>query len=159
MHPSCDNVTFAHTMAKRIVILLLIVVVVAAAGSYAYSRYRTDRRFNGGEVVPGDSGKVVSEDGSAPVLTPTRSETTETQPSRPTAQPRPVPTTAAPLTDSIAPNPPNHAAFAGTGKFQVYRQGDLTWRLNTDDGQTCILFATMDQWRKPLVYRNACPTS
>lgn len=139
-------------MAKRIVILLLIVVVVATAGSYVYSRYRADRRLNGGEVIVVDNGKVVDEDGSSPGLTPTRSETADEQPTRP----QPL---AGPVTDSIAPNPPNHAAFAGTGKFQVYRQGDLTWRLNTDDGHTCILFATMDQWRKPSVYRNACPTS
>jgi hypothetical protein len=59
-------------------------------------------------------------------------------------------------TDTISPNPPNGMAFAGSGRFQVYRQGSLTWRIDTDTGQTCILFATNAEWRKPQVYRHGC---
>ncbi len=61
-----------------------------------------------------------------------------------------------PATDSIAPNPPNGMTFGGTGHFQLYRQGDLTWRLNTDSGETCVIFATDEEWRKPKVYRAGC---
>ena len=61
-----------------------------------------------------------------------------------------------PVSDTIAPNPPNGLAFGGTGKFQWYRQGNLTWRVNTASGTTCIAFATMEEWQKPLVYRHGC---
>jgi hypothetical protein len=44
--------------------------------------------------------------------------------------------------------------FAGTGKYQLYRQGDLTWRLNTDTDKACILFATNAEWRKPKVFEH-----
>jgi hypothetical protein len=60
--------------------------------------------------------------------------------------------------DTISANPPNGTVFAGRGKYQLYRQGDLTWRLNTETGQTCIIFATDDEWRKPRVYRAGCGT-
>ncbi len=153
-------------MAKRFLLLFLVLVAFVAAGSYAYSRYRADRRLNGGEVLTGDNGRVVTEDGTAPVKTPTHSETpdspeTRTQ-AKPSANGAPTPAAAfqpassAPATDTLAPDAPNRAAFRGSGRFQVYRQGDLTWRVNTDTGNTCVLFATLNEWRKPLVYRNAC---
>ena len=49
--------------------------------------------------------------------------------------------------------------FAGTGKYQLYRQGDITWRLDTDTGWACILFATDAQWAKPRVYQHGCGAS
>ncbi len=64
--------------------------------------------------------------------------------------------TAPPAADSIAPDPPNGMTFGGNGHYQLYRQGDLTWRLNTDTGETCVLFATDEEWRKPKVYRAGC---
>jgi len=71
--------------------------------------------------------------------------------------PSPTSTPAAlPVSDTVAPNPPNGLAFGGTGKFQWYRQGNLTWRVNTASGSTCIAFATMEEWQKPLVYRHGC---
>jgi hypothetical protein len=66
---------------------------------------------------------------------------------------------AGPVADTISPNPPNGMAFAGSGRFQVYRQGGLTWRVDTDTGQTCVLFATNAEWRKPQVYRHGCHSS
>lgn len=61
-----------------------------------------------------------------------------------------------PVSDTISPNPPNHAAFGGTGKFMWYRQGNLTWRVNTASGSTCIAFATMEEWQKQIVYNHGC---
>ncbi len=61
-----------------------------------------------------------------------------------------------PATDSIAPEPPNGMLFGGSGHFQLYRQGDLTWRLDTETGETCIIFATEELWRKPRVFRAGC---
>jgi hypothetical protein len=42
------------------------------------------------------------------------------------------------------------------GRFQVYRQGHLTWRIDTATGDTCVLLATHAEWRKPQVYQNGC---
>jgi hypothetical protein len=61
-----------------------------------------------------------------------------------------------PTTDTISPDPPNGMVFSGTGHFQLYRQGNLTWRLNTDTGQSCILFATEEEWKKPKVLHASC---
>ncbi len=59
-------------------------------------------------------------------------------------------------TDTIRPNPPNGTVYAGAGHYQVYRQGNLTWRINTDTGRACVLFATEQEWRKPQVFRSGC---
>jgi type IV secretory pathway VirB10-like protein len=67
--------------------------------------------------------------------------------------------TAVPVSDTVAPNPPNGLAFGGTGKFQWYRQGSLTWRVNTESGSACIAFATLEEWRKPIVYTHGCGNS
>ena len=155
-------------MAKRIIMVIVVVLIILGITSYAYSHYR-DRRVESGEVVD-EAGTVVGSNGSAPVRTPTRSDATDSgSDDAPGPQSRRTafsPTTvlpmqssmnSAPVTDTISPNPPNGTVFAGTGKYQVYRQGDLTWRVNTADGTTCILFATEEQWRRPVVYRNACP--
>jgi hypothetical protein len=60
---------------------------------------------------------------------------------------------ALPASESLSRN---GITTAGTGKFQLYRQGDITFRLNTETGQACVLFATDAQWRKPLVYDHGC---
>jgi cytoskeletal protein RodZ len=65
----------------------------------------------------------------------------------------------APGEDTISANPPNGMMFAGRGKYQVYRQGNITWRVNTETGQTCVLFATDEEWKKPRVYRAGCGSS
>ena len=58
--------------------------------------------------------------------------------------------------DSLPPNAPNGAAFAGTGAYQWYRQGDLTWRVDTKSGASCVDYATIEEWSKPLVYSHGC---
>ena len=72
------------------------------------------------------------------------------------ARPSPATPASLPTSDTIAPNPPNGLAFGGTGKFQWYRQGNLTWRVNTESGAACIAFATNDEWLKPIVYTHGC---
>ncbi len=71
---------------------------------------------------------------------------------------QPAPSTA-PGSDTISPNPPNGMTFAGSGRYQLYRQGNITWRLDTDTGRTCIIFATEEEWKKPQVYRAGCGKS
>ena len=66
------------------------------------------------------------------------------------------PGTPPPTSDSIAPNPPDRVAFGGTGKYMWYRQGDLTWRVDSNTGASCIAFATLQQWSRPIVYQNGC---
>lgn len=63
---------------------------------------------------------------------------------------------APPVTDTISPNPPNGEVFTGTGKYQWYRQGNLTWRVNSTTGVSCVAFATMEEWQKPIVYSHGC---
>ena len=67
-----------------------------------------------------------------------------------------APSTMAPAGSTLSPNPPNGMAFAGKGSYQWYRQGDLTWRIDTTTGRSCIIYATMEEWRKPLVISHGC---
>ncbi len=85
---------------------------------------------------------------------PATTTTTTTQTTAPAA---PATTTyAVPATDTIPANPPNNMVFSGTGRYQLYRQGSITWRLDTDNGHTCIIFATDEEWRKARVYSHGC---
>ncbi|HEY4354682.1 MAG TPA: hypothetical protein VGN16_02960 [Acidobacteriaceae bacterium] len=59
-------------------------------------------------------------------------------------------------TDTLPANPPNGYAYAGTGAYELYRQGDLTYRMDTKTGASCVLYATLEEWRKPLVYGHGC---
>ena len=61
-----------------------------------------------------------------------------------------------PITDSRSPNAPNGLAFAGSGSYQWYRQGNLTWRIDTNTGRSCIIYATMQEWQKRIVFNNGC---
>jgi hypothetical protein len=67
--------------------------------------------------------------------------------------------TAIPASDTIRRNPPNGQIFAGSGRFQLYRQGDITWRLDTQTGYACILFATDTQWSQARVFDHGCGPS
>ncbi len=61
-----------------------------------------------------------------------------------------------PARDSIAPNPSNEVRFSGTGNYQWYRQGNLTWRVDTVSGRSCIDYATLEEWRKQIVSSHGC---
>jgi hypothetical protein len=170
-------------MVKVFWTLLLIVCIVG--GVWYWAHRSSDSALTNGEVKETGTGevvKVVPEDVGEPNrsspqtplgLQPSANGTTMpmqlTGQTQTTVQPTTVqpvamqPTTvsssgyiAAPAADSIDRNPPNGMVFAGTGPYQVYRQGDLTWRLNTQNGQACIIFATDSEWRKARVYHNGC---
>ena len=80
----------------------------------------------------------------------------------PAPPPNSVPTTtynsmgAPPPGDTLSPNPPNGMVFAGKGSYQWYRQGDITWRVDTITGRSCIIYATMEEWQKQIVMRHGC---
>jgi hypothetical protein len=161
-------------MTKGVLFIAMLVVVLLGVLYFGYGSYSAKRA--------GASGDVYSNDSTSGRLKPsTNTDSSDTSGARSAASPateatKPVTypssaeqaarvgdtsstatsTTTMPATDSISPNPPNGEVFAGKGKYQLYRQGNLTWRLNTDTGQTCIIFATDEEWSKPKVKRAGC---
>ncbi len=138
-------------MLKRAFIGVL--VLVATVFLYiGYSSYDAGRASaSAATITPGVKARSVE----GPISTgPTTVEGAETPANE--ATPRVAGAAAQPGTDTIQPNPPNGMTFGGSGHYQLYRQGDLTWRLNTDTGQSCVVFATEEEWRKPQVFRAGC---
>lgn len=73
------------------------------------------------------------------------------------AQPAVLQGNGAASTDSLPAQPTEGEKFGtGNGRYQLYRQGDMTWRLNVETGESCILLATDEQWHKERVYRSGC---
>ena len=173
-------------MAKRVVIIVVVLVLAifayvsynrydgrrAGVSGEVFSNDPQSPRANVDSVSRAATGSSASSDKKA-----SESEgETIVYPSAATAQPASAATTAStsaspalqvtqtgqpaqeaiPGGDTISPNPTNGMVFAGRGKYQVYRQGNITWRVNTETGQTCILFATDEEWKKPRVYRAGC---
>ncbi|MDE3104157.1 MAG: hypothetical protein KGK08_03185 [Acidobacteriota bacterium] len=168
------------------ILVAAVLALVAAFIYFEYSSYDASRAGASGDVYSGDSAprsmRVV------PSTAPAASTTTSTD-SRSSDLPTPVPATGGmtapaattstpadgaalvpqpgvkgtagepPAGDTISPNPPNGMAYAGKGRYQLYRQGNLTWRLDTDTGNTCVLFATDEEWKKPRVWRAGCGSS
>ena len=161
-------------MVKRILWGIAIVVV----GTFFYLGYHTydaNRTLSNGDVQTSDSSrfsdksKTSAATASQPAnqtivypaanqpggsVTPAPAESTPTEGQ--IAQPG-VSTATPPSTDSIDPNPTNGMRFSGSGRYQLYRQGNITWRLDTNTGSSCVIFATDEEWKKPRVRRDACP--
>jgi len=145
-------------MTKQIFLILLIVAGVIVAAIW-YANHAKNRAMNSGEVSgrgpAGESAKAAAPESAPP------NQPAQTQGAGPEAQggastPADEAVVTPPATDSIHRNPPNGKVFAGRGKYQLYRQGDITWRLNTETGQACILFATNAEWRNPRVFEHGC---
>jgi hypothetical protein len=163
-------------MGRRVLIIVL-VLVVALFVYLGYNSYDARRAGANGDVFSNDSSTSrakndapdVSSPGNQTIVYPSQSQQ-PTLSAEDAAQGQPAagagavppsvqgetPQTGAPASDTITPNPPNGMLFSGSGKYQLYRQGNLTWRLNTDTGQSCIIFATDEEWKKPRVLRAAC---
>jgi hypothetical protein len=159
-------------MGRRVLVIVM-VLVVALFVYLGYNSYDAKRAGLSGDVFPHDSSMSKSRPADGPQTSapstsqtvvypapavqtvPVTPETTQSQNDAQISQGQTTQdgTSAA---DTISPNPPNGMVFAGKGKYQLYRQGDLTWRLNTESGQTCIIFATDDEWKKPKVSRAGC---
>jgi uncharacterized iron-regulated membrane protein len=156
-------------MARRILVIVLL-LILAGFAYVGYNSYDAKRAEASGDVFSKDSpaDRTKAETGVAanpedkvseqPTSVNPAAVPGEPTPSAPdaTVQTGGSAGAAAPGADTIGPNPPNGMVFSGTGHYQLYRQGNLTWRLNTDTGQTCILFATDEEWKKAKVYRNGC---
>ena len=152
-------------MARRVLISFFLITIFGL--SYlGYRRWVRNQAMSTGDVTfdPSDGGAAPVTTAPAPakpsqaiLYPPDKSNATAHGQSQ-TVQ-HPVPeheTSGAPLADTLTPNPPNGTLFAGTGRYQIYRQGNLTWRVDTNTGDSCVLFATNKEWRKPQVYRNGC---
>jgi hypothetical protein len=149
-----------HPMAKRLVPIIVILLVLGLA-YVVYQRWVTARNAsnNGVQLLgdPDSNNKVVvdkselndlrdkADNAIRPATTTTTTQTTT-----------PANTFVVPASDSIPANPPNDTRFSGTGRYQLYRQGSITWRLDTDSGHTCIIFATDEQWHLQRVYSHGC---
>jgi len=143
------------------IVALFIVVAFLAAGVFWHRRQVRQRALTSGEVYVRDQPSAPPQplppsqppsDQIAANASPQPQNPGQTIPAAPIAPPPP------PAGDSIPRNPPNGQAFSGSGKFQLYRQGDITWRLDTQTGSACILFATDAQWRHSRVYQAGCGT-
>jgi hypothetical protein len=152
-------------MGRRILVVVLLLIVATFAYMGYKSSYDAKRAGANGEVFSPDSttgesnADTLPPPDSAPPARPNpvpAVDTTPVTPDQPAPTPAPAAATAPTGGDTINPNPPNGMAFSGTGRYQIYRQGNLTWRVNTDTGHSCILFATDEEWKKPKVYRAGC---
>ncbi len=154
---------------RALFIVLVLVVVVGLFAYFGYNSYDAKRAGLNGDVFSNDASRgktklepaspAGSTSGGQTVVYPAPAgQAIQTVPVTPQTLQNGAESTQgeAASGDTISANPPNGTVFAGSGKYQLYRQGDLTWRLNTETGQTCIIFATDDEWRKPRVYRAGC---
>jgi len=155
---------------------LLAVIALVAGGRWLYTHTGGRAVSTSGDVFPRDT-SADSQDAKndADPTTPSKTESTPAAPAQatvdtllapiPAVTPAPQPISAAksiaglPVADSIPRDPPNGMAFGGSGKYQWYRQGDITWRIDTISGTACIDFATMEQWARPVVYSHGCHLS
>jgi hypothetical protein len=157
-------------MGRRILVIVL-VLVVALFAYLGYNSYDVRREGASGDVFSKDSAMEIQKT-EKPVAVPSGERPvvpeTVTEQSAPVTQVASAAVAQAQMSgsgdaqtsasggDTISPNPPNGVVFSGTGKYQLYRQGNLTWRVNTETGQSCIIFATDEEWKKPKVYRAGC---
>jgi hypothetical protein len=137
-------------------LLIIAAVIVGVIGYFYWSRTRA---MNTGEVHVREQPSNVA-----------KSAAPETAAANQPAQPQEQPGNAAdtqisqnradivtlPASETLGRNPPNRTILAGTGRFELYRQGDITWRMDTATGQACVLFATEAMWRRALVYSHGC---
>jgi hypothetical protein len=162
-------------MGRRVLVIALL-AALALFAYVGYSSYDARRAGASGQVFSNDTTperlKVKSSTPSAGPTQPQEPETIVYPSTTPAATTAPAVVTTgaanqvtqsqqsapatAPAADTISPNPPNGMTFAGSGRYQLYRQGNITWRLDTETGRSCIIFATDEEWKKPRVYKAGC---
>jgi hypothetical protein len=141
--------------------LLLIVAVIVAVVWYFH--WSSTRAMNSGEVhvrpQPAETAKsAVPEPNSANQPSPSSDQSPTSEVAQ-SGQDRPQPQSSVytlPASQTLSRNPPDRTLLAGTGRYELYRQGDITWRMDTASGQACVLFATPAMWRRTLVYNHGC---
>jgi cytoskeletal protein RodZ len=143
-------------MARKL-IAAAVAIVLLWFGYVGYTNWRNSHSMANGEITSVNDGGAQT---SAPAASePEKPKTTTTTTAAPSSATQPIVIQpSAPPTDSQQPNAVNGARFAGSGKYQVYRQGNITYRIDTETGQECILLATNEEWKKPQVYGRGCKT-
>jgi len=172
-------------MGKRFLYLVL-ALVLGVGGYYAYQHYKMNRmeadgdiqcvgcltpeqeeafkKRNSGDTADESSDSKVkpgspanASNAAAPPATiyPAAATTTTDTLNRGSYAAAP-PASNLPVSDTRTPNAPDGIRLSGSGGFQWYRQGNLTWRVNTQTGASCIIYATMEEWRKPIVLQHGC---
>jgi hypothetical protein len=137
-------------------LLIIAVVIVGVAGYFYWSRTRA---MNSGEVRVREQAAASASPQTASANQPPQPQdqpagAADSQNDQERAQAADVVTL--PAAETLSRNPPNRTVLAGTGRFELYRQGDITWRMDTATGQACVLFATEAMWRRTLVYEHGC---
>ncbi|HEY4378892.1 MAG TPA: hypothetical protein VGN01_01010 [Acidobacteriaceae bacterium] len=138
---------------KPIVRIMVIVLAVVLAAVW-YMHWSRNRALNSGEVFVRNADKPHTETPGS-----TAPASTQELADNGTASSRPVDVTNLSASDSLTRNSPNGIVNARPGRYQLYRQGDITWRMDTNTGEACVLFATEAQWRKTIVYDHGCGPS
>jgi len=142
-------------MARKL-IAAAVAIVLLWFGYVSYTNWRKSHSMANGEITSVSDGSTQT---SAPAASEPEKPKTTIAPAPPSSSTQPIVIQpSAPLTDSQQPNAVNGARFAGSGKYQVYRQGNITYRIDTETGQECILLATNEEWKKPSVYQRGCKT-
>jgi hypothetical protein len=151
---------------ERRVLYIVLLLVVGLFLFIGYNSYGTKREAAAGKATSKDSATVELK--TEPVVT---TSATEPAVAPPTSSPAVPSVATTPAISESAQNgarqardgaaggdlkPPSLSVFSGVGRYQLYRQGDITWRLDTETGKTCIVFATDEEWTKPRVFRNGC---
>jgi hypothetical protein len=149
---------FENFMVRRILIIVVL-VVIAAAAYWGWTRIKASLQPQGNAyLVPGDipanadgTGKVLVDRAELGRLRAQDNANTQNSPMQ-----APQSSMVPPSQDTLPAIPQNGQVYAGSGRYQLYRQGDITWRMDTQTGTACIMFATNEEWRKPQVYRRGC---
>ncbi len=160
-------------MTLKRILWIVVAIVIVVCIYYWYQQTSTDNSLKSGSVTSDGNSSYTSatkarmDSGAVDLdgrpMTTAAPAPVVTKSVEPIITPAPAMTTPAapanaslPTSDTLSADPPAGMAFGGSGKFQWYRQGNLTWRINTQTGSTCIAFATMDEWAKPIVYSHGC---
>jgi hypothetical protein len=120
------------------------------------ARVAAEKAENGTLVTTAPDGSVVNPTMTPPPQSGYSAGSSQAPVVVPTTPQQPYGYAGAPMTDSQSPNAQNGMRFAGSGAYLVYRQGDITYRMDTTTGHSCVIYATMEEWRKPLVMSHGC---
>jgi len=142
---------------------VLLVVAAGVTGFVGYIHWSRTRAMNNGEVhvrqLPAEAAKSAAPEGDS-ANQPARQTAQSTTPEVAQADQNPPQAQTGvytlPATETLSRNPPDRTILAGAGRYELYRQGDITWRMDTATGKACVLFATEAMWRKSLVYDHGC---
>jgi hypothetical protein len=132
-------------MTRRVILYWSLCSVLLAVVSVLYTHWRRDQAMTAGSVLPNPGNQD-----SATTDRPISQEMIDAA-SKPATSVLHQALKDSPLAPVLSESSP--------GRFQVYRQGDLTWRLDTQTGETCVLLATNAEWRKPQIYKNGCKSA